>query len=101
MFITNRFRIGAMLQARPAIVAVACLVIGVFAGSAGVLVAQSRTRTQFFNSGLFTISRGEGARLSLSLDDDRSGLPAHMELSFLDRNGTVLTYDEATVPPGG
>lgn len=84
---------------RPAFLAAACLLFGIFIGVAGAQVVKPLA-AHYLNSGLFSVSPGEGARFRVALDDHQNAPPANVMLQLHDEEGSVLAQKTITLLPG-
>jgi hypothetical protein len=89
-----------IVKSRATMMALGCLLIGVFAGVVGAQVVQGRDRAHYLNTGLFSVGPGEETTFRVTLDDHRTGPPARVSLQLYDQNGAVLLADEVTLQPG-
>jgi hypothetical protein len=88
-----------MMPSRSTAVAAGCLFFGVLLGVAGAQVV-STLPTRYLNSGLFTVAPGEGARVSVAVDDYRTGPPAQVTLQLRDQEGAVVTAKTLSIQAG-
>ena len=77
-----------------------CLIGGVMAGAAAVLVAQAVFRVQFMNTSLFTVGKTEDAAFHVTVDDRAGGLPARVALRVFDTAGAVVGSHDAVLLAG-
>jgi hypothetical protein len=76
------------------------LLIGVSAGAGRAQVVQFPPPTQYINSGLFTVARGEGVNVHVSLDDDRTAPSGSVSVQLFDQNGNMVARQDVTLRPG-
>ncbi len=81
-------------------IALGCLTVGLVAGAAGALVAQSIVRAQYLNTSLFVVKTDQQAMFSVSLDDRRDAPEAGVQLQFLDPSGAVVASQNVVLQPG-
>jgi hypothetical protein len=81
------------------LVALGCLLAGVFAGVAGAQALEAVQR-QYLNTGLFSVKTDQTAHFRVSLDDVAGAPPTRIVLQLLDSNGAVVAKKETTLLPG-
>ena len=85
---------------RPKTIVAGCLIVGVIAGAAAVLVAQAVYRLQFLNTSLFTVKASEEAAFHVTVDDKPGGLPARVALRAFDAAGALVGSHDAVLIAG-
>ena len=88
-----------MSNTQTRLIAIGCLLSGIFVGVAGAQVAET-LQQRFLNSGLFAVTADERANFHVTLDDQRGAPPALVRLQILDQNGVVVARREVTLLPG-
>jgi len=81
-------------------IALGCLTVGLVAGAAGALVAQTVFRAQYLNTSLFALRTDQQALFSVSLDDRRDAPAAGVQLQLFDASGAVVASQNVVLQPG-
>jgi hypothetical protein len=78
------------------LIAVTCLLVGIFAGAGGAQILQYKIA----NSGLATVNDRETMKFHFTLDDVTGAPPAVVSMQLLNENGTVVANKIVTLSPG-
>jgi len=79
---------------------VALLVVGMAIGVGGAQAWQLLGKSQFLNTGLFTIGKGETALFNVTLDDHPDQPAANVMMQLLDRRGALVARQAVVLAPG-
>ena len=85
-----------MSKRRITLVAVTCLLVGIFAGVGGAQILQYKIA----NSGLATVKDNETIKFHFTLDDVTGTPPAVVSMQLLNENGGVVANKVVTLNPG-
>jgi hypothetical protein len=85
-----------MSKRRITLVAVTCLLVGIFTGAGGAQILQYKIA----NSGLATVNDRETMKFHFTLDDVTGAPPAVVSMQLLNENGAVVTSKIVTLNPG-
>ena len=77
-------------------IAVACLVVGIFAGGAAAQIVQYKV----LNSGLTTVNDHETIKFHFTLEDKEGMPPAIVQMQLLNETGSVVASKIVTLDPG-
>ena len=81
------------------LIAIGCLLAGVFAGVAGGEALEA-VNQQYLNTGVFSVRTNETAYFRVSLDDLAGAPPTRVVMQLFDPAGVVLARKETTLLPG-
>ncbi len=85
-----------MSKRKITLVAVTCLLVGIFAGVGGAQILQYKIA----NSGLATVNDSETIKFHFTLDDVAGTPPAVVSMQLLNENGAVVANKVVTLNPG-
>jgi len=85
-----------MSKRRITLVAVTCLLVGIFAGVGGAQILQYKIA----NSGLATVKDSETIQFHFTLDDAAGTPPAVVSMQLLNETGAVVASKVVTLNPG-
>lgn len=81
-------------------VAAGLFVVIMSAGAATAQECDNAPCRRYVNSGLFTVSPGEGVNFHVSIDDVRGAAPLNVLLRLFDSRGVVVARSEVVLQPG-